>query len=118
MPLIRPVLEQVMTEVEGAAHERACALRDWDLRYAGESVGATVFENVHLALAMIVFGEAFGEPVMRHLLDETIIFWDFTGSFDQVMMREESLWFGGRTREELLCEAVRRARKKDAPPRA
>lgn len=116
MPLIRPVLEQVMTEVEGAAHDRARALRDWDLRYAGESVAATVFENVYLALAMIVFSEVFGEPVMRHLLDETIIFWDFTGSFDQVMMREDSLWFGGRTREELLREAVRRALEKDAPP--
>ncbi len=65
---------------------------------------------------MAVFGGTLGQPVMQHLLDQTIILWGFTGSFDQVMRRETSLWFGDRTRDELLGEAIGRALGKEAPP--
>ncbi len=108
MPLIRPLLG------EGA---RANLLRDWDLTYTSDSVAASVFEHIYLELARIVFGEqSLGGEVIGYLMDESIIFADFTGSFDQVMLREESLWFGGKTRDELLRLAVERGLAEEAGP--
>lgn len=117
LPLISPLLDGLAKELDGEARHRARALREWDLRYTGDSVAATVFEHVYLELAKLVFGESgVGDEVMRYLLDQTIIFWDFTGSFDRVMLREESVWFAERSRDDLLTEALRRGLRQEAPP--
>jgi penicillin amidase len=108
MPIIEPLLP------EGP---HADLLRDWDLRYEGNSVAASVFENIYREFALLVFGEqSLGAEVMRYLMDETIVFCDFTGSFDAVMRREESAWFGGKTRDELLRVAVERGLAAEARP--
>jgi penicillin amidase len=108
MPIIRPLLP------EG---ERADLLRDWDLRYESGSVAASVFENIYREFASLVFGEqSLGAEVMSHLMNETILFCDFTGSFDQILMREESAWFGGRTRDDLLTIAIERGLVREARP--
>jgi penicillin amidase len=117
LPLITPLLDGLAPELDGVALARARALSEWDLQYAGDSIAPTVFEHVYLELARIVFGESgLGDEVMRYLLDQTIIFWDFTGCFDRVMLREQSAWFGGRSRDELLTEALRRGLRKEAAP--
>lgn len=108
MPIIRPLLP---------GGERADLLRDWDLRYESGSVAASVFENIYREFAFQVFGEqSLGAEVMSHLMIETILFCDFTGSFDQVLMREESAWFGGRTRDDLLTIAIERGLAREARP--
>ena len=108
MPLIRPLLGD---------GPRAELLRGWDERYESDSLGASVFENVYLELARLVFGEqSLGPAVIAHLMAETIIFCDFTGLFDRVLLREESWWFGGKKRDELLAEAIERGLKREAQP--
>lgn len=108
MPLLKPLLPDT---------PRGRTLRDWDQRYESDSIAASAFENVYLELARLVFGElSLGAGVMDHILAETILFWDFTGCFDRVMLSEESLWFAGRTREELLRSAIERGLAKGAGP--
>jgi penicillin amidase len=109
MPIIKPILP--------GGNARADALKAWDLRYAPDSVGATIFENIYLEMARIVFGEqSLGSEVMTCLMDEVIIFADFTASFDGVMLREESTWFGGKSRDELLSVAIERGLATEAKP--
>jgi len=106
MPIIRPLLP------EG---ERADLLREWDLRYESASVAASVFENIYLEFAFLVFGEeSLGPEVMQYIMEETIIFLDFTGTFDALLMKERSSWFGGKTRDELLTVAIERGLAKEA----
>jgi penicillin amidase len=109
MPIIRPLLPKGDTRAE--------LFRTWDMRYESDSLGASIFENVYLELARLVFGEqSLGSEVIACLMDERIIFADFTGSFDRVMLREESVWFGGKTRNELLRTAIERGLAKKALP--
>jgi penicillin G amidase len=108
MPMIRPLLPDTP---EGRA------LADWDLRYTGESTEASSFEKIFFEYAKLVFGKlSLGDEVMDHLMDQTIIFSDFTINFDQVLLSEESAWFGGRPREELLSEAIDKGLAKESPP--
>jgi penicillin amidase len=109
MPIIKPLLP------EGDA--RADVLRDWDMRYESDSVGASIFENIYLEFARMVFGEqSLGKEAMAFLMDESIIFADFTASFDVVMLKEQSTWFGSKTRDELLRVAIERGLAKEAKP--
>jgi penicillin amidase len=108
MPIIKPLLPEVPA---------ADALRRWDLRYSGDSIAPSVFENIYVEMARLVFGEmTLGNKVMDHILDETILFWDFTGLFDRVLLSERSSWFGGKERDELLLTAIDRGLAKDARP--
>ena len=87
------------------------------MRYASNSLGASTFENIYLEFARLVFGEqSLGSEVMACLMDERIIFVDFTGSFDRVMLQEESAWFGGKARDELLRVAIERGLAREARP--
>jgi len=109
MPLIRPLLP------EGQAADLP---RNWDLCYGSDSIAASVVKNVYTEFARMVFGEqSLGEDVISHLMEETIIFCDFTGLFDQVMRQWESLRFGDKNRDDLLGEAARRGLAQDARPR-
>jgi penicillin amidase len=92
-------------------------LEQWDLRYDLDSLGATLFERVYLELVKLVFGErGMGREVMDHLLEETIIFTDFFGNFDEVLLREDALWFDGRSQEELMRLALERSLQEPPVP--
>lgn len=82
-------------------------LRDWDCRYESDSVGATLFESVYRALLLTVFGDhGLGREVMRYLLTETPLLNDYYANFDAILMKEDSAWFEGHSREEIFRKAV------------
>ncbi len=108
MPLIRHLLPE-----DGNGK----LLRDWDLVYASDSVAATVFENVYFELVKTVFGDCgVGREVIEHILDNSELYYMYYGQFDHVLQREESLWFGGRARDEVYGEAVARGLALEAAP--
>ncbi len=84
-------------------------LRQWDLCYDADSLGAFLFEQVYQALYLDVFGAGMGEELIKYLNGETGSFIDFYQNFDRVLLAEESLWFGGRGREQLYREAAAKA---------
>jgi penicillin G amidase len=91
-------------------------LRDWDCRYTADSIGATLFEKIYLALVKLVFGEmGFGTDVMSHAVDETTLFSMLYGNFDAVLLNEESVWFNGKPRVEIFKEAILRGLAAPAP---
>jgi penicillin amidase len=84
-------------------------LREWDMRYTADSLGATLFERVYSALVNLVFGElGFGEQVMTIAATETPLFAMQHGNFDRVLLSKDSAWFAGRSREEIYKEAITR----------
>jgi penicillin amidase len=91
-------------------------LRDWDLRYTADSVGATLFENIYAELVKLVFGEmGVGADVISITMKETLVFPMTSGNFDAILMGESSVWFAGRTREDLFKEAIQRGLAEPAP---
>jgi penicillin amidase len=100
MPIIRPLLPD---------SPNGRILRDWDLCYDSESLGATLFERVYFELVKYVFGDlGIGREVMEHLIDETILFHDFYEHFDRVLLKKESLWFEGQYRSDVYRTAIER----------
>jgi penicillin amidase len=100
MPLIRPLLPDT---------PNGKILKDWDLNYNAESLGATLFESVYYELVKYVFGDlGMGREVMEHLIGETILFHDFYEHFDRVLLKDQALWFDGRTRDEVYGTALER----------
>jgi penicillin amidase len=107
MALLRPLLPETPAGRTLAA---------WDLRYTADSLGATHFENVYLALVKLVFGElGIGEGALAFAMDETVLFPMLHGNFDAVLLRERSAWFAGRPREALLRTAIERGLAQPAP---
>jgi len=87
-------------------------LRDWDLCYDTQSLGATLFERVYAALLEIVFGELeMGRDVVDYCIAETGFFNDFYGNFDRILLSRKSLWFGEEDRNDLYKRAIDRALK-------
>ncbi len=108
MEIIRPLLPQ---------SENGDILRDWNLRYDADSVGATLFERVYRELILLVFGEnGLGREVMAHLLDRTMMFALMHGYFDRILLREASVWFGDPSREALFQTAIERGLREKAVP--
>lgn len=100
MQLIRPLLPD---------SSNGQILRDWDLCYTADSLGATLFENVYTELIKLVFGEMdMGMEVMNFAINESTIFPMTHGNFDAVLLSDSSVWFGAKTREELFKEAIQR----------
>lgn len=100
MDIIRPLLPE---------SENGALLREWDLLYASDSLGATLFESVYKELVKVVFGDnGLGREAIEYLLDETILTNLYYGQFDQVLLREESLWFEGKSREDIYRLAIAR----------
>lgn len=98
MPLIAPLLGNSSLEN---------LLKSWDLTYQADSKAATLFETIYRNIIKIVFGKyGIGEAVMEHLFNETGIFTDFYGNFDDVLMNENSPWFSENSRDMLIKEAV------------
>ncbi len=87
-------------------------LRDWDLCYDTESLGATLFERVYTSLLDLVFGELeMGRDVIDYCLAETGLFNDFYINFDRILLAKKSLWFGDKNRQELYQKAIHRGLK-------
>ncbi|MBN1572618.1 MAG: penicillin acylase family protein [Deltaproteobacteria bacterium] len=90
-------------------------LKEWDLRYEVDSLGATLFERVYEELMNIVFGEnGLGVDVVKYALTETGIFNDFYGFFDEVLLKKKSAWFGDMERDDIYKLAIERGLKKKA----
>jgi len=105
MKLIRPLL----AEFKSANPESVTLLLDWDLSYRSDSKAAFLFEQFYLALVCEVFGKcegAFGDTVLKRVLSQTCVFFDFYGNFDRVLLAEDSAWFGGKSRDELYSAAL------------
>lgn len=108
MELLRPLLPET-------ANGRI--LKDWACHYNADSLGATLFENVYRSLILIVFGEhGLGREVVEHLFGHTGLFNDYYANFDDILLAEDSAWFEGASRAELLSAALRQGLAKDPAP--
>jgi len=106
MKVIRPLLPDT---------PNGKTLRDWDLRYMADSIGATLFENVYMELVHLVFGEmGFGADVTKYIFAETLLFSMTHGNFDAVLLSDSSSWFNGRARDEIFKDAIARGLEKTA----
>ncbi|MCF6248096.1 MAG: penicillin acylase family protein [Desulfobacula sp.] len=77
-------------------------LAKWDRQYDAESRGAYLFELFYKELYRQVFGEnGFGQTVTDFLKEETGIFIDFYDNFDRILLSENSIWFGDKTRDQI-----------------
>lgn len=100
MAVLRPLLPET---------EAGRILAAWDYGYGVESQGAHLFEAIYRALRLEVFGGQLGERVVEFLSGETGIFADFFVNFDEVLLSSRSLWFGGRSREDIYRAAIEKA---------
>lgn len=88
-------------------------LKDWDLHYRSDSVGATLFENVYRSMIETVFGDyGFGRDTVKYLFAETSIFNDYYGNFDNILLNKKSCWFKFGTRDDLLRTVITEGLKK------
>jgi penicillin G amidase len=100
MNLIRPILPDT---------ENAKILNNWDCRYDADSLGATLFERIYSDCMDLVFGEmGFGNTVMKHIVTETPLFAFLHGFFDDILFNESPAWFGDRSRDKVLQQAIER----------
>lgn len=89
------------------ATQRGRLLGEWDCRYDGDSVAATIFENVYFSLLMRVFGDnGFGRDTIAYLLKETSMLNDYYGNFDDILLKERSAWFGPADRDRIVKDAL------------
>jgi penicillin amidase len=56
-----------------------------------------------------------GVEVMSQAMEETTLFAMLHGNFDAVLLKEDSVWFGGKPRAEIFKEAIRRGLEKPTP---
>jgi len=97
--------------------ENGDILKKWDRIYDASSLGATLFESVYLELLKHVFGEnGMGVDVVKHMITESPMFAMLHGNFDQVLLKEQSTWFGDRSREQIYQTAIDRGLKEPAVP--
>ena len=82
-------------------------LKKWDLCYSLDSQGAWLFERFYRQLIRDVFSRNANDgqaTVMDFLLDETHLVGIFYSNFDKVLLSPSSLWFAGRSREEIFAQ--------------
>ena len=90
-------------------------LKHWDRIYDSASLGATLFERVYMELLKLVFGEnGMGVEAIEHMITNTSMFAMLHGNFDRVLLKEESAWFGDRTREQIYQTAIKRGLQEPA----
>jgi penicillin amidase len=108
MPIIRPLLPDT---------ENGRLLADWDLYYRSDSLGASLFESVYFEIVRTVFGDnGLGREVIEYVLDASELYYVYYGQFDHVLLSEDSLWFGGRPRDDVFREAVARGLEVEPVP--
>jgi penicillin amidase len=101
MKILKPLLPDT---------EQGNILKAWDYCYDADSKGAFLFEQFYKQLYLDVFGKnGFGESVIGHLEGDTGIFIDFYNSFDRVLLKETSVWFGDKSRDELFKASAAKA---------
>jgi len=92
-------------------------LKDWDYKYSSNSVGASIFENVYSSIIEVLFGDfGFGRDTVKYLLNETSIFVDYYGNFDNIILDKKSSWFKTISRDDILRLALSEGLKKKAVP--
>jgi penicillin amidase len=92
--------------------KEAKILKDWNLEYSSDSEGAYLFDLFIKELYREVFGKnGFGVEAHDFLEKHTGIYNDFYVNFDKILLAEDSLWFGGRKREEIYLKAAEKALK-------
>ena len=106
MKVINPLLQN---------SDKENILKDWDYRYTSDSVGAAIFENVYSSIIETLFGDyGFGRDTVKYLLNETSIFNDYFGNFDNIILNKKSRWFKTIPRDDILKAALSDALKKKA----
>lgn len=100
MEIIRPLLPH---------NDYGLALQQWDYCYDINSKGAYLFERIYRALYSAVFGPWMGKDWLDFLQHQTGIFIDFYANFDNILLKESSIWFGEYTREQLYQQAIQKA---------
>ncbi|MCB1191582.1 MAG: penicillin acylase family protein [Leptospiraceae bacterium] len=77
-------------------------LKNWNYEYSDDSEGAFLFEKFYYSLFKEVFGKnAMGENVIDYFASQMGVFIDFYQNFDRILLSEKSLWFNGKTRNEV-----------------
>ncbi len=97
MTVLRPLLP---------ADPLAEILRSWDCCYEPASQGAYLFESFYRTLVLHVFGQMLGSEVLHFLGAETSILAGFYRAFDEVLLSEESGWFGPAGRDAAFRRAA------------
>ncbi len=99
------------------ASENGDILKNWDRRYDGKSLGATLFERIYRELLLLVFGEnGMGADIVRYLMDESALFAMLHGNFDRILLKEDSAWFAELSRDEIYRKAIDRGLSQPAVP--
>jgi len=97
--------------------ENSDMLKQWDRKYDSASLGATLFERIYLELLKLVFGEnGMGVDVVATMITDTSMFAMLHGNFDQVLLKEKSVWFGDRSREQIYQTAIDQGLREPAVP--
>ena len=87
-------------------------LKNWNFEYTADSEGAFLFDRFYKALYREVFGKnGFGTDAVEHIDKHTGMFNDFYINFDRILLSENSVWFGNRSREDLYLMAAEKALK-------
>lgn len=82
-------------------------LKTWDFCYDKKSTGATKFELFyHNLLELIFTTNFFSKESFHYLKNETNLFVDYYGNFDQIVFTNNPTWFAERTRDEFIKEAL------------
>ncbi|MFH1436136.1 MAG: penicillin acylase family protein [Pseudomonadota bacterium] len=98
-----PLFLDVMPEGEQAA-----LLKDWNFEYDPQSRAASLFEALYEKALFAVFCRGSGsipEQMLEHLREETSAFLNLEVYADKVLLSEDSIWFDGGKRDDILKEA-------------
>ncbi len=92
-------------------------LKEWDKTYSLDSKGAYLFEQFYRELLLYVFGDlGFGRRAVEYLHTETGTFISFYHCFDRVLLKRQSPWFGGSTRDQVFRQVAEKALKVEPKP--
>lgn len=91
-------------------------LEAWDLCYSADSRAATLFENIHCAVVVEVFGAVLGRDWLERLFQRSNLASSLAGFFDDVLQRQDSVWLPAAQRGRIIEKGVRRGLEVPAPP--
>jgi penicillin amidase len=91
-------------------------LEAWDLRYSTDSRAATVFENIHRAVVVEVFGAVLGRDWLAGLFERSNLVSSLAGFFDDVLERQDSVWLPAARRGRVIQKGVRCGLEAPSPP--